>query len=342
MPFRLSRLVDWRGGCARFLGSLMLAAVAAAAAPALAQEKFSFGLNWLPDAERGGFYQAEATGLYAKAGLEVQIEPGGPQANTPQLMIQGRLDGVLISSAIEALNYANNGIPVVAIAAIFQKNPQILMAHRSAGFEKLEDLRGKPIMISGLARNGYWAWLKARFGFTDEQIRPYTFNIAAFLANQAAIQQGFVTYEPNQAVNAGADPQVFLLADHGYADYSSLVVVTRRTLETRRDVVQRFLDASIEGWRTFLFADAAQGIALIKSKNDRLTDAIIENSMKVMRERQLVDGGDAATFGIGAMTEARWQLVYADMSDAGALPKGDYWRSAFELGLTNRRIGMAK
>jgi NitT/TauT family transport system substrate-binding protein len=310
--------------------ALMLVILTSAAS---AQDRFLVGTNWLPDAERGGFYQAEAAGIYRKHGLDVAVQAGGPQLNNPQLLAAGKLDAVMITSALEAFNYAHNGVPIVAVAGIYQRNPQILMAHKSSGIRSFEDMRNKPIMISSLARNGYWLWLKAKFGFTDDQIRPYTFNLVNFMNNPQAIQQGYVTFEPYAVEKQGADPQVFMLADAGYSDYGGIIVVRRETLEARRDVVRRFIGALSAGWVDFLFGDSAPGIALIKSQNAQLTDDIIAYSMKAIVERGLIHSGDAATGGIGNMTEDRWQRIYDDMATVGAIEKGDYWRNAFDLSL---------
>jgi NitT/TauT family transport system substrate-binding protein len=306
-----------------------------------AQDYFLVGTNWLPDAERGGFYQAEAAGIYRKHGLDVVVQAGGPQLNNPQLLAAGKLDAVMVTSALEAFNYAHNDIPIVAVAGIYQRNPQILMAHKSSGIRSFEDMRDKPIMISSLARNGYWLWLKAKFGFTDDQIRPYTFNLVNFLNNPQAIQQGYITYEPYAVQKQGADPQVFLLADAGYSDYGGIIIVRRETLEMRRDVVRRFIQALSAGWVDFLFGDPGPGIELIKSQNPQLTDDMIAYSRKAIVERGLIHSGDAATGGLGNMTEGRWQHVYEDMTNVGVIEKGDYWRKAFDLSLLGSGLAMA-
>ncbi|MCA3263617.1 MAG: ABC transporter substrate-binding protein [Telmatospirillum sp.] len=323
------------------LRRLMIAATfICAALPAAAQEAFSVGTNWLPDAERGGFYHAQAAGIYRKYGLDVTVQAGGPQLNNPQLLAAGRMDAVMVTSAVEAFNYAKNDVPIVAVAAIYQRNPQILISHKAYGLRSFEDMKGKPIMISSLARNGYWLWLKAKYGFSDDQIRPYTFNLVNFLNNPQAIQQGFATYEPYAVGKQGAEADVFLLADAGYNDYGGILLVRRETLEKRRDTVQRFVRALSEGWRDFLFGDSAPGLALIKSQNAQLTDDLIANSMKVMVERGLIHSGDAAKDGIGAMSQARWQAIFDEMSTAGVVEKGEYWRKAFDLSLV--QSGLAK
>lgn len=323
--------------------AVIASAVGALAAPAIAQqalERFSVGTNWLPDAERGGFYQAQAAGIFRKHGLEVTIQAGGPQLNNPQLLVAGRLDAVMITSSIEALNYAVNSVPLVTVAAIYQKSPQILVGHASSGVTRLEELRGRPIWIAALARNGYWQWLKARYGFSDDQIRPYTFNLGPFMANNQMFQQGFVTAEPFQISQGGVEPVVFLLADHGFDDFGGIITMRRETLEGRRDVAQRFVNALSEGWRDFLFGDASAGLALIKSINERQTDPIIANSMKVMRERELIHGGEGRR-GIGFMTAERWAGIHATMSGAGIVPPGDYWRNAFDTSLLGSGLSRA-
>lgn len=195
-------------------------------------------------------------------------------------------------------------------------------------------------MISSLARNGYWLWLKTKYGFTDDQIRPYTFNLVNFLNNPEAIQQGFITYEPYAVQKQGADPISFLFADVGYSDYGGIIVVRRETLERRRDVVRRFIGALSEGWRDFLFGDPAPGIGLIKSQNPQLTDDIIDYSMRSMVDRGLIHSGDAAVGGIGNMTAARWQQIYEQMTSSGAIEKGDYWRNAFDLSLLSSGLAL--
>lgn len=335
----LSKTVRGRIG-----GALALVGLATliSANQALALDKVSVGTDWLADAERGGYYQAKAAGIYEKYGLDVTIVAGGPSVNNPQLLAAGQLDAAVISSAIQVMGYAKSGVPIVAVAAMYQKNPQILMAHKSQGFKSLADLKGKPIMISALARDSYWAWLKSAYGYSDDQIRPYTFSMAPFLHDATAIQQGYATYEPHSAEQSGADPQVFLLADSGYQDYAALISFRKETIEKNPALVQRFVDASIEGWYSFLYGDAAPGIALIKQNNADITDDNIANSRKVLAEMGIVDSGDAKTMGIGAMSDARWTALFEQMNKAGVLPAGDYWKAAYQLNFTNKKVGMPK
>ncbi len=304
------------------------------ALPASAQDKISFGLDWQAEAEYGGYYQALATGLYAKHGLDVAIRQGGPQVNQAQLLVAGRLDFAIASNSFIALNFVQQGIPFVAVAAMFQKDPAVLIAHPGQGNDSFEALRGKPIMIGASTRVGWWAFLRARFGYTDSQIRPYTFNFAPFLADPHAIQQGYVTSEPLSIHDAsGTEPVVLLLADAGYDGYGSLIVTGRRMLADRHDVAQRFIDASIEGWRSYLSGDPAPGNALIKRDNPEMTDTLLTYGRDALKQRGIIESGDALALGIGAMTDARWAAFLASVQGQGLFPGDLDVKQAYTLDL---------
>jgi len=151
-----------------------------AARPAAAEDKVSFGTDWRAQAEHGGFYQALATGIYRKHGLEVSVRQGGPQVNHAQLLAAGKLDFNMSPNSFIPLNFVGESIPMVAVAALFQKDPQVLIAHPGQGNDSLAALKGKPIMIGTDTRVGSWLFLRSRFGYSDDQIRPYSFNIAPF------------------------------------------------------------------------------------------------------------------------------------------------------------------
>ncbi len=288
------------------------------AGPAMAADKVAFGLDWKAEAEYGGYYQAVATGIYAKHGLDVSIRQGGPQVNQTQLLLAGRLDFVLSSNSFLALNFVQENLPFRAVAAIFQKDPSILLAHPGQGNDSFEALRGKPIMIGADSRAGWWHFLQARFGYTDAQIRPYTFNLAPFLADTTAVQQGYLGSEPFAIEQqAGFKPVILLLADAGFSGYGSLISTSDKLLAANPDLVQRFLDATIEGWYSYLYADPAPANALIKSDNPEMTDALLEFGRRMLKERGIVNSGDAATLGIGAMTEARWTEFFKSMVEQG-------------------------
>src|SRR5271156_1008940 len=176
---------------------------------ATASETITFGTDWKAEAEHGGYYQAIATGIYRQHGLEVTLRQGGPQVNHAQLLAAGRLDFNLAPNSFIPLNFVQENIPLIAVATIFQKDPSVLIAHPGAGNDSLAALKGKPIMISADTRVGYWLFLKARFGYSDSQIRPYNFNPAPFLADRQAVQQGYLTSEPFLIAKQGVEPKVF-------------------------------------------------------------------------------------------------------------------------------------
>jgi NitT/TauT family transport system substrate-binding protein len=322
----------------RFAALLAMLALPLAAS---ANDKISFGLDWKAEAEYGGYYQAAATGIYAKHGLDVTIQQGGPQVNHTQLLLAGRLDFDICSNSFLALNFVKEAIPFRTVAAMFQKDPSVLIAHPGQGNDSFAALKGKPIMISADTRIGWWNFLKAKFGYTDAQIRPYTFNLAPFLANQQAVQQGFLGSEPfSIKQEAHFDPVVLLVADAGFTGYASLIAASDKRIEQQPDLVKRFVDASIEGWYSYLFGDPAPGNALIKQDNPEMTDALIAYGRDSMKTHAILTSGDAATAGIGAMTAERWQAFYAATQAEGLYPKGMDVTKAYTMTFVNHKVGM--
>jgi NitT/TauT family transport system substrate-binding protein len=296
---------------------------------AQAPQRVLFATDWLAQAEHGGFYQAVAEGTYAKYGLDVQIRMGGPQVNGLQLLAAGQLD-VAMADALQVMSAIEQDVPVVAIAATFQKNPTVLIAH--PGANRLEDLKGKPVAISAAANTTFWPWLRQKYGFTDSQKRPYGFSVQPFLADPKLSQQGFATSEPFSIEKGGVRPAVFLLADFGYPPYSEALVVTRTTLAGRRETLERFLRASAEGWRSYL-ANPAPGNALIKQANPQMSDELIAYGVRKMSEYGIVASGDARKFGLLTMTDGRWQATIDFLRSVGLAKKGVDYQRAYTLDL---------
>ena len=303
-------------------------------------EKLTFGTNWKAQAEHGGYYQAVATGIYKKAGLDVTIRMGGPQINHPQLLAAGVIDFNMGSNCFSALNYVKNNIPMVCVGTVFQKDPQVLIAHAGQGNDSLAAMRGKPIMISPVARAGYWQFLRVKYGYTDDQIRTYTFNMAPFLADQSAIQQGFVTSEPYKIERAGAKIVVHLLADAGYSSYATTIEPSWKLVNDKPEVVQRFVNATIDGWYSYLYGDPTQAHALIKKDNPEMTDDQIAYSLGAIKRHGLVDSGDADKLGIGAMSSARWKDFHDTMVDAGLYAADLDLTRAYTLKFVNKKHGL--
>ena len=322
------------------VGAAALMALALVARSAAADDKVSFGTDWKAEAEHGGYYQALATGIYKKHGLDVTIEPGGPQVNHAQLLAAGRLTFDETPDSFGPLNFANQNIPMVAVAALYQKDPKVLIAHPGVGNDSLQALKGKPIMIGSDTRVGVWHFLQAKFGYTDDQIRPYTFNIAPFLVDKNAVQQGYVTSEPLLIEQQGIKPVVMLLADNGYSSYASLIETSQKLVHDNPGLVQRFVDASIEGWYSYLYGDPAPANALIKKDNPEMTDAVIAYGREQLKVRGIVDSGDTKTMGVGAMTDARWKDFFDLMSSQGVYPKTLDWHKAYISAFVNKKHGM--
>ena len=318
------------------------AAAATLPAPALhAQtlDKFSYQTNWRAQAEHGGFYQAVATGIYRKYGIDADIKMGGPQQDPNQLLVGGRVDAIM-SNSFAGFNYARENLPFVVVAAVMQKDPQVLISHPGMGNDKLPDLKGKPVLIGAGGRSSYWPWLKSKFGFNDEQIRPYTFNMAPFLADKTLSQQGFLSSEPFAIEQAGVKPVVHLLADYGFDNYQTTINSSWKLVNEKPDLVQRFVSASIEGWVSYLKGDPAPANALIKRDNPDMDDVKIAYAHKAMNDKGIVDSGDSKTLGVGCMTDARWKGFYEAMVAAGAQPAGLDLSKAYTLRFVNKRVGM--
>ncbi len=298
-------------------------------------DKITYGTNWFAQAEHGGFYQAVATGIYEAHGLDVTIEMGGPQVNGTQLLMGGAVD-FFMGFGSDAIRAVEEGIPKVTVAAIFQKDPQILLTHPDVGHNSLENLKGKPIYISAAANVTYWPFLKAKYGFSDEQKRPYNFNVAPFLADKQSSQQGYLSSEPLKVKNKGGfDPIVFLLADYGYTPYSTTIETRKEIVDSNPDLVQRFVDASIKGWYSYL-DNPEPGNKLIKAANPEMTDTQLAYSLEKMQEFGIVVSGDAETKGIGAMNPERWQSFFNTLVDAGVISPDTDYTGAFTLDFVNK------
>jgi len=310
------------------------------AAPALANDHVTFGLDWKAEAEYGGFYQAVATGIYAKHGLDVTIEQGGPQINHMTLLMAGRMQFNL--SGGQAIEFVQQHLPFIAVAAIFQKDPSVLIAHPGVGNDSYPALKGKPIEIAADVRSGWWRFLAGKFGYSDSQIRPYTFSLAPFLADKNLVQEGYLGSEPFLIeTEAHFKPVVLPIADAGYLGYDNIVATSTKLVAENPGLVQRFVDGSIEGWYSYLYGDPAPADALIRKANPDMPQALINYGRRVMIEHGVADSGDTKTLGIGAMTDARWAAFYRSMASVGVYPQGLDVARAYTLQFVDHGVGLA-
>jgi NitT/TauT family transport system substrate-binding protein len=307
----------------------------------VALDKVTFGTNWVAEAEHGGFYQALADGTYRKYGLDVTIVPGGPNANNRMLLLVGKLDFYMSANTLQGFDAVAQNVPTVEVAAMFQKDPQVVIAHPGQGIDKLEDLKKLTLFVSPEGMSTYFQWLKADYGFKDDRTKPYTFNAQPFLADKNSAMQGYVTSEPFAVEQEGKfKPKVFLLADDGFSAYSTLIEARRELVEKKPDVVQRFVDASIIGWYNYIYGDNSAGNALIKRQNPEMTDALLAYSVAAMKQYGIVDSGDAATLGVGAMTDARMKDFFDKMVRAGVAKPGLDYRKSYTLQFVDKKVGL--
>jgi NitT/TauT family transport system substrate-binding protein len=293
------------------------------AAPAA--DKVTFLTSWFAQAEHGGFYQAKATGLYEKAGLDVTLKMGGPQVNGLQLLLAGETD-IMMGYDLQVLKSLEQGLPVITVATSFQFDLQGMMTHPDVA--SLAGLKDKTILVATPGRSSWWPWLKAKYKYTEEQTRPYTFNLQPFIADSNIVQQAYPTSEPYAARQAGVPVKFFLFAADGYPPYGTTMVTTKPFVDKHPDVVARFVKASLEGWRSYLQNPAPANV-LIKIDNPKMTDRLMEFAVEQLKDLKAVDGGDAATMGLGIMTEARWKATYELMVSAGLLKPDVDWRAGF-------------
>ena len=310
----------------RIACALTAAALVIGIQSADAADKVTFLTSWYAQAEHGGFYQAKATGLYDKEGLDVTIKMGGPQVNGMQLLLGGEAD-VIMGYDFQVLTGLSKGLPVITIGTSFQKDLQGMMTH--ADVKDLGDLKDKTILVATPGRTSWWPWLKHKFGYTDDQTQPYTFNLQPFFADDKIAQQSYPSSEPFQAIQKGLPVNFFLFADYGYPPYGTTMVTTTKFVAEHPDVARRFVKASMEGWKNYLEGDPASANALIKADNPNMSDAQIAFGIKRMNELHIVDGGDAKSMGIGIITEARWKASYDLMVKEGLLPKETDWTKGF-------------
>ncbi len=315
---------------------------AALVLPAQAQnlDKVSFGTNWVAEAEHGGFYQAVADGTYRKYGLDVTIVSGGPNVNNRILLPAGKLDFFMSANSLQSFDAVANNIPVISVAAIFQKDPQVLIAHPGKA-EIFADLKKLTLFVSKEGMASYFQWLKSEYGFDESKVKPYTFNAQPFLADKNSAMQGYVTSEPFAIQQqARFKPVVFLLEDYGFNAYSTLIETRQDLVANKPDLVQRFVDASIIGWYHYLYGDNGPGNALIKQQNPEMTDALLTYSLGTMRAYSILESFDTRTGGIGAMNDALWRSFFDKMVRAGVVKASLDYRRGYTTQFVNKGVGV--
>jgi len=314
-----------RFGLAGASASAAMLALALASSPASAADKVTFLTSWFAQAEHGGFYQAKASGLYEKAGLDVTLKMGGPQVNGAQLLLAGETD-FMMGYDLQVLKMLEQGHPVITVATSFQFDLQGMMTHDNVA--SLADLKDKTILVATSGRTTWWPWLKAKYKYTDEQTKPYTFNLQPFFVDKNVVQQSYPSSEPFQAKQQGVPVKFFLFARDGYPPYGTTMVTTRGFVEKNPEVAARFVKASLEGWKSYL-SDPAPANALIRADNPKMSEEQIAFGIEQLKALKALEGGDAQTMGIGIITQARWKATYDFMVSAGLLKHEVDWKQGF-------------
>lgn len=285
--------------------------------------------TWYAQAEHGGFYAAKAMGLYEEQGLDVTIKMGGPQVNNVQLLMGGSMDFIM-GYSLQSFNAVNQGIPLVTVAAFFQKDPQSLVVHEGAGNDSLEDMKGKPMRVPTAGRVAYWPWLKTEYGYTDEQLQAYDYSFAPFIRDDQAIQQGYVTNDGFFLEQAGVKGKSLLLANYGWKAYAATLDTTREMVEENPEVVQKMVTATAQGWKAY-FENPEPANALIKADNPEMQDELLAYTHAKMQEENMLLSDAAEGGRYGMMTAERWETFFDDMVAAGTLPEDLEYEKAFDL-----------
>jgi NitT/TauT family transport system substrate-binding protein len=252
----------------------------------------------------------------------------------------GKLDFFMSANTLQAFDAVAQNVPTLVVAAMFQKDPQVLIAHPGVGIKSFADLKRHTVFVSKEGMASYYQWLKIEHGFSEERVKPYTFNAQPFLADRRSVMQGYVTSEPFALEKQGMKPEVYLLADYGFNSYSTLIETRRELVEKKPGLVQRFVDASIIGWYHYLYGDNGPGNSLIKKDNPEMSDDLLAYSVAKMKEHGIVDSGDAVTLGIGAMTDARMVNFFDKMVRAGVIKPTVDFRKSYSLQFVNKKVGL--
>ncbi len=307
----------------------------------LAADKVVFATNWLAQGGHGGFYQAMADGTYAEHGLDVEIQMGGPQMNNRPMLPAGKVDFLMTGNLLLSMDNVRNEIPTIVVAAYFEKDPQVVIAHKGQ-YDGWEDLANAPeILISKDGQFSFWQWMTAKHGFRDESLRPYGYNLAAFLNDEKMVQQGYGTAEPLYATAAGASVETFVLADYGWSTYSTTIETRVELVESNPDLVQRFIDASTIGWYNYLYGDSSKGNAAIMAANPDQTSEKLKKEVAQLKALEIIDSGYQLEAGIGAIDMKRVAAFHDLAVEAGIIGPSDVDVSAVATDqFVNKKVGM--
>ncbi len=275
--------------------------------------KLQIALNWKPEPEFGGIFEAERLGAFTKRALVVE-RTGGPGAPVIQMVASGQ-SRFGIASADEVVLARDRGSDLVAIFATYQTSPVGLMTHVARGVDSLQALLAAPGTLAVEPGLPYVKFLEKRYGFGALKVVPYGYSISPFLADPSFTQQVFVTSEPISARRAGAEPRVFLVAESGYDPYTAVVVTQGEALRSNRAEIARFVEALREGWLGYL-ADPAPANALMARLNPEMDAEAF--SLAAAAQKELIAGPGGS---VGGMTAERWGELAGQLEELGLIAR---------------------
>jgi NitT/TauT family transport system substrate-binding protein len=274
----------------------------------------SLQLDWYPQPEHGGFYTAQLLGYYKAEGLDVTLVPLPQYGSVAQQVASGKADFGLGSSD-QLLEWNSNGLPLVAVAATMQHDPQAVMVHKNSPIHDFKDLEGRTVA----AQTGA-TWLKyviSRYNLHQVREIPTTLSVANFLADPNYVQQIFVTSEPFFAQQGGAEVRTLLISSSGYDPYR-VQFTTRDFALQNPDVVTKFVRASIRGWQEYLRNPGPTNAHLL-TLNPALNPAQEAYTAQALHDGGFVDGGHPGGAEVGRMTAQRWQTSFDQLQSLGIL-----------------------
>ncbi len=275
-----------------------------------------FKTDWFPQAEHGGFYQAQARGFYRDAGIDVQIVPGGPGVLVSDIVLSGQVD-IAIGRSDDMIAWVSKGLPFVIVGVYMERDPQAILVHEEGPVRRFEDLNGRTVM--GVPGSNWIEFIKNRYHI-DFSLIPSNFGIAQFMADKGFIQQCFVTNEPFYVRKNGGHPRTLLMSDSGFRPYR-VIYTTQRYVREHPSEVRAFVAASLRGWADFMNGDPSPAKALISKGNPTMSEEFMDYSIKAMRDEGIVSGRPGAGERIGTMTRQRLQEQVDDLARLGIIPQ---------------------
>lgn len=301
-------LVLFTAGCGRKTES------APVATPGLVKVRFQ--TDWFPQPEHGGYYQALAKGYYAAEGLDVEILPGGPNAQVMATVAVGRAD-LGMTNGDDVIVAIARGVPIKMVGAEMQRDPQGILFHSEHPLVSLSDLEGKTLMAG--AGSTWLEVLRKKVGVKFNLI-PLMGDLARFMNNEELVQQCFVTNEPFFARQRGAKVGALLIASDTYEPYR-VMITANGFLAKRPDVVGKFVRASVRGWVDYLTGDPLPANKLLAALRPDLSPDFMAYSIKAMKEYKLVSGDPAKGEFTGQLTAARLEKQIKLLQEVGVLDK---------------------